>query len=176
MWLQMATFPSFFTPVYYSKCFFTWVPGHPGVKSSVKKRSGSRGGAWAALAQQRCQQGCVPLEGEPIAWSFYLQSCLSPLARGPSSICKAHHSPTWLYWHISFFWLIPPIAPLQGPGGWHWAQKDISEHYLRVPNLITSVIHIPGIRTWISLGRQGQGIYTLYHTFLRCFTFSRSVS
>ena len=27
----------FFVPVCYSKCFFTGVPGHPGVKSSVKK-------------------------------------------------------------------------------------------------------------------------------------------
>ena len=73
--------------------------------------------------------------------------------------------------------LSPPLPPYKDLGDdieptWIF-QNTV---YLRVPNLITSVIHIPGIRTWISLGRQGQGIYTLYHTFLRCFTFSRSVS
>lgn len=75
-------------------------------------------------------------------------------------LCKAHHPPPGSYWHISLFQTYPY-------GLYNDLEDDIEPRwifqntvYLRVPNLITSVTHIPGIRCEHHWGA-GQGVYTL---------------
>ena len=117
----------FFIPVYYSECFFTWVPGQPSMKSSVKEESGSRGRAWATVAQQRWQQSCDPSGGRTRCLVFPLPELPASLAHGPSSTCKAHHPPIWFYWHISFFGLVP-----HGPLITIWRMTLSPDEYFRI--------------------------------------------
>lgn len=163
----MATFSSFFTSLLLKVLLHLGSRTPQCEKFCEGRESGSRGRAWATVAQQfPGSRAVILLEGEPVCLVFPLPELPASFGSWPFPPFAKHIIPQSGSTDTSPFWTYPPWPPyndLEDDIEPRWIFQNTV--YLRVPNLTAiSVIHrLQGLGCEHHWGGRAGGLYSLSH-------------